>query len=762
MRLTNLQISGLKGTAVAADIPSLLFLHGRNGAGKTAWFDGLTLLVNGWHPALTHTADGVMRLSDGDAIHVAGTFDHAGRTIKVSRSWTRREITRGKRIGQFVIETDVRYITDEEELTGEAAKARIAETLGPPGMLGLHDLMDSSDAQRRRMLLDAGASLVDLSPDQIREMLETRAILEQVRAWDGAVSVAEWIEDEYQHARDKASEARKRARSTQEAVEALSAIEDPVDPADVGKKRAHVAQLREHLTTAREQWSAEQERRKGDLDQAREQREAHRRATRGLEDITAEERKIREVTTDDTEIERLRGEIDGLDTGFDGIPDAEQGVEQARERADRAQATMMETTREAVTAAGDVERAAAEQKRKAQEPIQQSKESQRAEASIYSAQGGVDEATELRDSVAKRIEDSFECPTCPTCGQGMTISTLDALGDGIDTALDRLARMKEKAVPIFAADKTSKKERDQRIKASIAAAMEATEHRRGLATEYNTAMDRHRNAIFAVDAAEQAHRALRAKRDDLARQLAALERTTNVGPRLAELDERRRTLQTTVDRGTADPDAIQTDSDRRRDEVDQQLHQRRTALAEEEGHLRDAEDRLAAEKHAANLRVQLHDAESDLAEALRVEGEIGPKGMMGEMVRQLLAPFLDAVHRSLDGLDLGTFEVRLVDKRGNPVFWLGVVRDDHFAPIESLSSGEALVVSSAAVLGLAKLAGRKWRPLLLDHTERVDTERRRTLLRHLSEMVDDGEADQVIAAGCPDEAPTGAWEVVGV
>ena len=179
MKLHRLQIAGLKSSCdLDLAVPNLLFLRGPTGAGKTIVMDAIALLVNGWHPDMPRTADGVMRLADGDLLRVSGEWD--GFTI--SRAWERVEIKRGKAKGSFRVETTVEC----DGLTGRAAEARIAELLGPPGSYGLADLLAATDSQRRRLLLDAGAKHAALSPEQVRADLHARQLDEAIAAWSSA------------------------------------------------------------------------------------------------------------------------------------------------------------------------------------------------------------------------------------------------------------------------------------------------------------------------------------------------------------------------------------------------------------------------------------------------------------------------------------------------------------------------------------------------------------------------------------------------
>jgi hypothetical protein len=201
--------------------------------------------------------------------------------------------------------------------------------------------------------------------------------------------------------------------------------------------------------------------------------------------------------------------------------------------------------------------------------------------------------------------------------------------------------------------------------------------------------------------------------------------------------------------------------------------------------LRDLEQ---AERHKANA-LEIEERQKIID---GIQNAFGPEGLMGKIVEEALGPFTQAVNETLEGLRLGTFTVRLVDERGNPVFHLGVerprsktamdmakaeaaalaaeaerlktetaaaaaemarrraARKTDFHNIETISGGEKSATLAGISVGLATIARSPWRVALVDEIQDMDIRRRRAFLRKVVDLVAAGSLDQAILFGCPD------------
>ena len=201
----------------------------------------------------------------------------------------------------------------------------------------------------------------------------------------------------------------------------------------------------------------------------------------------------------------------------------------------------------------------------------------------------------------------------------------------------------------------------------------------------------------------------------------------------------------------------------------------------------EAETRLNDQLRAADLRVKLDEAEAEFNECRRVEEGIGPKGLIGEVIDEILLPLTSAVNACLAKLGLGEFRVRMFNARNNPVCRPGLLRGDVFSEYETLSDGERASVEGAFQVGLANLGSSPWRFLRGDALQRIDSvergrlleqmakvvlagdfagaqqlaqqlaqlvTRREAFLRQVVELVRTARADQAVLAGCPDTLPT--------
>lgn len=84
MRLTKLDITGLKGTFKSLGFDRLNIMVGRNASGKSAILDAVRLLLLGYVPALGKR--GTFKAASGPMVEIAGEFDTG---LKLRRTWNR-------------------------------------------------------------------------------------------------------------------------------------------------------------------------------------------------------------------------------------------------------------------------------------------------------------------------------------------------------------------------------------------------------------------------------------------------------------------------------------------------------------------------------------------------------------------------------------------------------------------------------------------------------------------------------------------------
>ena len=162
---------------------------------------------------------------------------------------------------------------------------------------------------------------------------------------------------------------------------------------------------------------------------------------------------------------------------------------------------------------------------------------------------------------------------------------------------------------------------------------------------------------------------------------------------------------------------------------------------------------LVLQQEITRLRAEVSQRELAWREAQRVEDELGPAGMMGVILAEILEPLESLVNAGLEGLDLGTFRVRLLDERNKPICRPGLERGDRWTSVETLSDGERASVLPILLPALATLIGGPYRLLMADAIERLDSTRREAFVRRVVALVREGRIDQAILAGCPDQVP---------
>lgn len=820
MRLTRIAASGLKGgDGRPVDLGAVTLVVGANASGKTRVLDAAQLVVLGRHPEWPRTADGVMAAAAGDELELSAAFETEGEDVEVRRSWQRRVQKSGKGAGTVKITTDVSR-SGPSAATVETRRRMVDDLFGLPSAkqaredvesaLDVRAFRELSDDRKREALLRLSATAVALvwTRERLREALPD-ALRPLVDDWEKGEGPAEWVGRQAAKTKDELLKAQEKARDARSGAEELQEDAEPIDPAAVGALR----QDREQAIAAKEAAAGEGatriERACGAIETAEAAVRRAAEAGRQADGVEAELRRLREARVDDVEVTRLRRFLSDLDDGFE-----EGGLPQRREHAEAAERDLAagvdanglkaldeEMSRVLGEEPAAPDRAALEEAERALADAAQAEASVRTEIQAEREAGGQDERAlavaedrHLRlfgavEAIRAVEADSFDDPHCPTCNQVVGAAALGHLLELVAEA-SREAEGKKAAVDerrvIHAAAWSRLDEAERRTAdatGSVARARvafsgleqdtrrrrdaEVERLRRERAAEEAQIFELDRGLKFARRTALDTLHAAERRRDDTVLALRAAESVVPDAQRIAELEGRLAELRPTA--AASPPEEHLADLRDALAEVERQV----AAAAEERGrhldelkvHLVEAERRLSVREHVLAVRARAAEAEESAQEARERYATLGPRGLLGQVLRTILDPFTGDVNRFLDGLSLGRFTVRLLDERDNEVFRMGVERAGSFSPLETLSASERTVVCAGLSLSLARLGGLRWRPVLVDEVQSLDGpgygDRRRRFLERLVEVVRRGDADQAIVVGCPDvvEAPDGVTVV---
>lgn len=779
-RLIKISAKGLKnGDKLTMDLDPCVFLWGDNAAGKTRVFDAVQLLATGYHPDFPRNNDGILRIAKGDELEVHGSFvDNDGRHWTCMRRWERREVERGQDKGKIKTSSEVLVIHPSgSKLIKKEAEAAIAALAGQPYAVDLSALMGETDTGRRKLIFELGATAAGWTLERVNEVLKVEN-LHSVKECDLSArshdDLVTWLEREYQAAKERTKSARSEVAQCREAAARLDKDAGAVEPADVGAlRRAHEA-AQERSRQVSDQWARTEERQQADLTRALEAQETRRQAEARLQEARAELKRLREQApvSGAPDTSTIRESIEDLEEGFDGIPSmreeivtAEQALAKAndalniaREKEQRAEveAQMAETAyQNAVDRWHETERRARQQSEDA--VVDATAEHRAAQARLVEAEQTFENIRQLFNAA----EDSFDEPECPTCGEplipGKAITRFAAR---IDSAKNIVV---EKLNVLDSVKQTAKEAVTQAVDsvdAEVRKWKEEGENARKNLTickaSVQEATRQHRTNEQALSIAREALRLAERRLEDLRSQLRAAEASSGdaeYGNRLATLEERMSGLEEAARKPVPDAQSLQTALEDTNRLAERARSAAKEAVADAYATLKDAEDKLTLYREAASVRQALIDAETVYAETQRVEEALGPKGLMGRIVHDVLGPFEAAVNRCLEGLDLGTFKARMEDARGNPVFHLGLQRGETYSPVEALCHGEQASVHAAILVGMATVGQAPWRVVQADHLERLDKKRREAFLHQIVSLAQAGLVDQVIAAGCTDTCP---------
>lgn len=201
-----------------------------------------------------------------------------------------------------------------------------------------------------------------------------------------------------------------------------------------------------------------------------------------------------------------------------------------------------------------------------------------------------------------------------------------------------------------------------------------------------------------------------------------------------------------ADGGYADPDDLMI----QKEGLERQLEEKKGLLAEQEGH------RSLWIAYQQN-QVEIKKAEANVEALKKILSALGPKGLQGEIMKEIVRPFSKIVNDLLHSIDpQKELAFRFQDGRGNEIFEMGWKKGEQFIPFEALSTGERVLFSAAFMTGLIIFREPRCRMLLVDNLESVDLFHRRRFMEALCRFVDEGHLDHVIAAGVegipPEEA----------
>jgi exonuclease SbcC len=189
--------------------------------------------------------------------------------------------------------------------------------------------------------------------------------------------------------------------------------------------------------------------------------------------------------------------------------------------------------------------------------------------------------------------------------------------------------------------------------------------------------------------------------------------------------------------GYADPDDLTL----QKEGLERQLEEKKALLSEQEA------QRSIWIAYQQN-QVEIKKANANVDALKKLIGGLGPKGLQGEVMKEMIRPFSKIVNDLLHSIDPEKELVfRFQDARGNEIFEMGWQKGERFIPFEALSTGERVLFSAALMTGLIIFREPRCRLLLVDNLESVDLHHRRQFLRALSAFVDQGHLDHFIAAG---------------
>lgn len=777
-RIEEISHSGLKASPPRTHkLGAVTLFAGGNTDGKSTALDAWQLAALGEHPTAgrggspAKTTDDILTLAKADSIEVGFKYvDQAG-AHRILRTWERNRIARGKAAGTVKVSKTVQLdLADGRRLTKEGeAEAELAKVVGPAPATNLDLLLGPkpTDSDRLVTLLDLIGSKLTWTPKRIAEQLAERKLT--IKAWTGKPSLVEWLQGAYGEAREQERAAWQQQAAAKEALDALAVAKSAIDPLEVQRAQLELKRLEDALEAVSGRAGQGEQAARGALEAAELIVGTRQRLTEQLAEV---DRRIGAMGEEKASprVAQLQGQVAELEDELsDGsLPDLERALEAARARLERAQAKVarqgemvsaaekegQRTNDLARTALGDAQRAAAAVNGQL---IARTKTEREAFTTLQlEAQPDIAMEAALR-KLLEQADPLADAPSCPTCGSAVSESTLAQAKAKADEAQVRV-----EAARLFLEEKTAAVRSELQLE--VVKLQEAAQKAKAIDAD---AMGKVTAAVGAMapmieerNAAQASERTLstdlqaaRIRLEQLRGELKAAQ-VSGADQETAAALERRSALQEELGRAVV-PDlgslrqALATAEGQGR----RARQQAQDELQEAKATLQPLESRLTLEREAARLRSVAATADAAWREAQRIERELGPSGLMGVVVKELLGPLEDLVNRGLAGLGYGAFAIRTLDERGKVVFRPGLQRGESFAPVETLSDSERTVVRFFLKPAIARLIGAPFALGDADAIERIDALRRTPFLKRVVEMVGNGDIDQAILAGCPDVLP---------
>ena len=745
LRLVSISARGLKGSlGNNQPLAPTTLVVGANATGKTTIPDAVLLLALGrrstWPKRKGEGAyDGILRASSGDEIEITGEFSDG---TTVTRRWWRYVQKSGKDAGAVKTKSDVaistyrgkdkagreRAVRDFFGLpAGQQARQDAEAALDVRAFLGLSD-----DARRGAILRLSAAQVEEAWPRvRVEEALPAQ-FRDMLASWDAkSEGSADFVSRIAGEARDEANGVAADLRQARAAEREIEDGIEAVEPAVVGQLRARLREREQAAVDVATAATRRVEEVRARVDAAEA---AQRREDRRLREVESAQRELKRLRAqsgpDDTQIGKLRAALRDVDQELTVL---RQAAQDARDRMDAGVPEPAATP--APAPPRPVDRTALDALIRDQDALR-------------------DVPAVDTDAVLAAVADSWDTVACPHCAGDATEAAVAFLRDRLASLAgeaDDARRRREHIQALVRAERAAVDEREARRWA---------DHRDALARHEAARAAREQDiARFRRDwqEAEDTVRAVDRSRDDTLRALRTAESAGPDDQRISEVEGRLRALEQGEDvPDVADLRAGLQEAERIAGEEKATAQQ---ATDEAAAELERVEHRLARWTHACEIREKAAGLDEELAEARSAYDLLGPRGLLGDVLRTVLDPFTDGVNAFLDGMDLGSFRVGLEDARGNETFAPGLETASGWTPLETLSGSERTVVGAGLSVALARLAGLPWRPVLVDEVQDLDgptyRDRRYRFLRQVVDLVDAGEVSQALVLGCPDtvEAP---------
>jgi len=137
-----------------------------------------------------------------------------------------------------------------------------------------------------------------------------------------------------------------------------------------------------------------------------------------------------------------------------------------------------------------------------------------------------------------------------------------------------------------------------------------------------------------------------------------------------------------------------------------------------------AEQQKSLEMEYQNAQTEKLKLEDHLLQLRATETRIGPKGVLGEIIKESLDPLYDTANELLQQIRQDyKFAILTSDHKGNETFDLGWQwPDGSFVPFESLSGGETAIFTAALMAALIKLRNPKTKILMVDEAQNIGSD----------------------------------------